>query len=139
MYSQSLGTEVLCFIGKLPVGSPNMGNRLAILKVYMTVRYYESPFHVFAPQCTESTDFEDQNLHIPTAFYQQSYRARCRNQWTFSISDKTSYRLIEQFYNVTFWHSNVKTNTFIKYHTPVHDHDLVHEDLARSRSREIGV
>ena len=29
--------------------------------------------------------------------------------------------LIEQFYYVTFWHSKVKTNTFIKYHTPVYD------------------
>ena len=31
------------------------------------------------------------------------------------------YWLIEQFYHVTFWHSKVKTNTFIKYHTPVYD------------------
>ena len=29
--------------------------------------------------------------------------------------------LIEQFYYVTFWHSKVKKNTFIKYHTPVYD------------------
>ena len=29
--------------------------------------------------------------------------------------------LIEQFYYVTFWHSKVKTNTFIKYHTQVND------------------
>ena len=29
--------------------------------------------------------------------------------------------LIEQFYNVTFWYSKVKTSTFIKYHTPVYD------------------
>ena len=29
--------------------------------------------------------------------------------------------LIEQFYYVTFWHSKVKPNTFIKYHTPVYD------------------
>ena len=29
-------------------------------------------------------------------------------------------RMIEQFCYVTFWHSKVKTNTFIKYHTPVH-------------------
>ena len=29
--------------------------------------------------------------------------------------------LIEQSYYVTFWHSKVKTNKFIKYHTPVYD------------------
>ena len=33
----------------------------------------------------------------------------------------TRLHLIEQFYNVTFWHSKVKTNTFIKYHTSVYD------------------
>ena len=31
------------------------------------------------------------------------------------------YRLIEQFYYVTFWHSKVKTDTFIKYHIQVYD------------------
>ena len=30
-------------------------------------------------------------------------------------------RLIEQFYYVTFWHSKVKTDTFIKYHIQVYD------------------
>ena len=29
--------------------------------------------------------------------------------------------LIEQFYYVTFWHSKVKTDTFIKYHIQVYD------------------
>ena len=28
---------------------------------------------------------------------------------------------IEQFYYVTFWHSKVKTDTFIKYHIQVYD------------------
>ena len=29
--------------------------------------------------------------------------------------------MIEHFYYITFWHSKVKTNTFIKYHIPVYD------------------
>ena len=29
--------------------------------------------------------------------------------------------MIEQFYYVTFWHSKVKTDTFIKYHIQVYD------------------
>ena len=38
--------------------------------------------------------------------------------------------LIEQFYYVTFWHSKVKTNTFIKYHTPVYDKKKIHNKKA---------
>ena len=31
------------------------------------------------------------------------------------------YRLIVQFYYVFFWHSKVKTDTFIKFHIQVYD------------------
>ena len=37
-----------------------------------------------------------------------------------SSFDAFAIWLIEQFYYVTFWHSKVKTNTFIKYHTPAY-------------------
>ena len=33
----------------------------------------------------------------------------------------TTVWLIEKFYYVTFWHSKVKTDTFIKYHIQVYE------------------
>ena len=44
--------------------------------------------------------------------------------WNFPPTARLQFTVfisIEQFYYVTFWHSKVKTNTFIKYHTPVDD------------------
>ena len=40
---------------------------------------------------------------------------RCR------FSDTMTDWLTEQFYYVTFWHSKVKTDTFIRYHIQVYD------------------
>ena len=39
---------------------------------------------------------------------------------TFALQCISYYRLIDQFYYVTFWHSKVKTDTFIKYHIQVY-------------------